>query len=594
MSATTRSRSDSDALLALGALLLVVSAAGLFTVAAHLGSWLAGTGELPWHPVVLVAGLAKGQLVWPGVWGWVALAALAAPLLALTGGVWWLVARARKRRARVDVAAAHMGRGRDIAHLTTEGALRHAVRWGLTTPGVLIGTAVAGARRLWQNWESVAVWIMGPRAGKTTSAAVPAVLDAPGAVVATSNKRDLCDATRDPRAAAGAVWVFDPQSIVDEEPSWYWNPLGGVRDEVTALRLARVLVNAARDPGARTDAYFDKAGPSLIGNLLLAAALDGRPITQVYDWLCDPLEQEPVDVLEREGKVRAARAVRAVIRAPEKQRGGIYGTAQELLSFLVNDAAAAWVVPDDERPGFDPDAFAASTDTLYLLSREGDGSTGPLVTALAVAVTEAAERLARISPHGRLPAPMVLVLDEAANICRWHSLPDLYSHFGSRGIVVLTFLQSWSQGVDVWGREGMRKLWSAANVRVLGAGVSEDEFLSGLAKLVGTYRRRTRSGSAGGGKRTRSWSETDEQVLDVADLAALPPGRAVLFTTGTRPVLVRTVPWTTGPHAAAVEASILAHDPGAVGTLADAEREAEAWAAADDRDVPAAGAGWAA
>lgn len=593
MSATSKSRRDSDALLGLGGLLLVLAAAGVFTAAAHWGAELDGDRvRLPWHPLVLALGLARGELSWPGH-GWLALGLLLVPLLALAAGAGWAVSRLRRRRVGVDAAAVHMGRGREIAHLTTEGALKLAERWGLPSPGVFIGKAVAGARRLWQNWESVAVWVMGPRAGKTMSAAVPAVLDAPGAVVATSNKRDLCDATRDPRAKVGRVWVFDPQAIVDEPASWYWNLLGGVTDEVTALRLARTLVAAARDPGAKTDAYFDKAGPSLIANLLLAAALARRPITDVYDWLCDPTEQEPVDLLDRHGRARAARAVKAVIRAPEKQRGGIYGTAQELLSFLVNDAAAAWVVPDGRRPAFDPDAFAASTDTLYLLSREGDGSTGPLVTALAVAVTEAAERLARISPHGRLPRPMVLVLDEAANICRWATLPDLYSHLGSRGIVVLTFLQSWSQGVDVWGREGMRKLWSAANVRVLGAGVSEDEFLSGLARLVGTYRRRTRSGSTSRGHRTASWSETDEQVLDVADLAALPPGRAVLFSTGVRPVLLRTVPWTVGEHAAEVRASILAHDPGAVGTLADADREAAAWAAGD-RDVPAAGAGWAA
>ena len=39
--------------------------------------------------------------------------------------------------------------------------------------------------------------IWGPRTGKTSSRAVPAILDAPGSVLVTSNKRDVVDATLD-------------------------------------------------------------------------------------------------------------------------------------------------------------------------------------------------------------------------------------------------------------------------------------------------------------------------------------------------------------------------------------------------------------
>ncbi|WP_374754618.1 TraM recognition domain-containing protein [Arthrobacter sp. AFG20] len=41
---------------------------------------------------------------------------------------------------------------------------------------------------------------------------------------------------------------------------------------------------------------------------------------------------------------------------------------------------------------------------------------------------------------------MIGVLDEAANVCRWRELPNIYSHYGSRGIVLMTIPQSWSQG----------------------------------------------------------------------------------------------------------------------------------------------------
>jgi hypothetical protein len=55
------------------------------------------------------------------------------------------------------------------------------------------------------------------------------------------------------------------------------------------------------------------------------------------------------------------------------------------------------------------------------------------------------------------------------------------------GCVTLAGLQSWSQGVEVWGRDGMRKLWSAANIKFYGGGVSEVEFLSELSQLVGDF-----------------------------------------------------------------------------------------------------------
>jgi type IV secretory pathway TraG/TraD family ATPase VirD4 len=237
-----------------------------------------------------------------------------------------------------------------------------------------------------------------------------------------------------------------------------------------------------------------------------------------------------------------------------------------MASCLTNRAVSRWVTPtgpDDARPQFDPAAFVASKGTLYSLSKEGKGTAGPLVTALTVAVVEAAEELAVHSKAGRLPIPMVGVLDEAANVCRWRELPNLYSHYGSRGIVLMTILQSWSQGVEVWGRDGMRKLWSAANIKVYGGGVAEADFLGELAQLIGDYRysNTTRSRSRQGGTSYSHDDDRKERTLDVADLAALPRGRAVMFASGAPAALLRTVPWTDGPHPAAVAASAAAHDP---------------------------------
>jgi type IV secretory pathway TraG/TraD family ATPase VirD4 len=558
-----------EALLMIGAATVAALAVGVIAGAAHLASLVTGAHErLAGDPVVLVVDLARHRTRWPADATAIAVG-LAVLLVMVAGGVTWLIAR-RGGGGNVDHAARWMGRGRDLHRLTERHHRSEAKRLGVQAPGLPVGRAVAGSTQLYAGWEDVCVDIWGPRSGKTTSRAIPTILAAPGAVVATSNKRDVVDATRDPRAETGRVWVFDPQEICDEPPSWTWNPLSYVTDEVKAAELADVFAMASRDPGARTDAYFDTAAQNLVAQLLLAAALDTRPLTQVYLWLTDPNDNEPVEVLSEHGYDVLAAALLSQVNAPEKQRGGVYGTAQEMCAFMTQRQAMRWVEVTDARARFAPAAFASSTDTLYSLSKEGKGSCAPLVTALTLAVCEAAEELAKRSSQGRLPVPMVACLDEAANVTPIRQLPAYYSHWGSRGICVLTILQSWSQGVEVWGRDGMNKLWSAATVKCCGSGVSEVEFLDGLSRLIGDFDLQTRSVtySGGAGGRSVGHQVRRERILDVAALTALPRGRMVVLSSGSRPTLARAIPWMEGPDAGRVFASIAAHDPDAKQTIA--------------------------
>lgn len=557
--------------LALASLLtLLVLVAGVWTACA-LAHQLTGSPAPPANPFQLVLYLVFGKLAWPGT----AATVIAISELVLAVGVglavWALTMGWRRRRTRVDPAARYLASRRDITDFTTRGAAATAQRLGARTrtPGIRVGRPVGTKEVLHGTWEQTHVDIWGTRTGKTTSRAIPATLDAPGAAVVTSNKRDIVDATRGPREQHGHAWIFDPQNVAGAEPTWWWNPLTYVTDVDKAARMAATFAAYSRDPNAKTDSYFDPEGEALLGFLLLAAAEAGEPITTVYRWVSDPMDATPVDILRSAGHELPADAVYGVINFPDKQRGGIYGTAKKAVNCLVNPAITRWVTPpkDDTVPQFHPTEFVKSTDTLYSLSREGQGTAGPLVTALTVAVIEAAEEEATRSPGGRLPVPFLAVLDEAANVCRWRDLPNLYSHYGSRGIVLMTILQSWSQGQETWGEYGMKKLWDAANIRVYGGGSTDDKFLGGLAELVGYYEMNTTSLSvasgsqAGGRSRTTSTSTRRERILEVADLAAMPRGRAIVFPSGAPPVLVETLPWHRGPHAEAVKASLAAYAP---------------------------------
>jgi type IV secretory pathway TraG/TraD family ATPase VirD4 len=573
MSATTRRRGPQPYAESFAILGVIMAFLGLLG-AMWVGAWFVTRDDpdrRPPQPIVMGIQLVSGDYTWPGGRA----TAIAVGLTAGTGALAALAAipisAFRRGQVKIDRAVPYLATVTDMAVATHKGVRKTAARLGLhgiDPPGVAIGRMVRHGHMLWGSWEDMHLDIWGPRTGKTASRAIPNIVGAPGAVVVTSNKRDVVDATREVRAQHGDVWVFDPQGQAGEPPSWYWDPLEYVGDSIVrAIKMATRFSSVNRPTHARSDAYFEPAAEDLIASFLLAASLDGRPITDVYRWITRPDDPRAEQILRAAGEVMAADSVDAVMTAPDRQRAGVYGTAAQIVSFLIAPGVTRWVTPADapNRPRFRYKEFiAGGRDTIYLLSEETNKMAAPLVLAFTAALAEEAENQGIAGPDGRLPVPMLFVLDEAANVCPWKALPDKYSHFGSRGIVMMTILQSWAQGVAAWGETGMAKLWGAANVRVYGGGVLDVKFLSDLSAASGIFEPRTSSVSH---KTTDLWERNvsrgsrSEPVLDVPDLASMPRGRAFVQISGAPPVLVKTVPWWQGPYADAIRESLRKHQP---------------------------------
>ena len=560
MSSTSR-RSNPSAAGAEAVLIWVAVSVALLTLgttwsATHVAAKIDGDPAPPANPFTLLFGLFGGDVSWTST-ATVVSAVTGVLLLLLIGVAAGLGLRLVRGTTSVDKADRHMARGRQLGLLSKSNAGKVAQRLGdRHGPGVPIAATIAG-KTLYRTWEDVVIVLAGPRVGKTTSFVIPEILGAPGAVLTTSNKGDVVRTTRAFRAAKGQTWVFDPQGLVSEPMTWWWNPLSYVTNEVKARQLADMFEAASHDPDAKVDGYFGPKGRDLLANLLLAAAVSGKPLTQVYLWLTDPTDETPAVVLQDDGYDLISAAVRSAMSAAPEERSGIFGSAEQMASFMLNREATRWVTPPTKPglPEFDPHAFVRTTDTLYSLSKEGQGSAGGLVAALAAAVCEAAEDLANAEPNGRLSTPLLVVLDEAANVCRWSELPNLYSHYGSRGILISTYLQSPAQGRAVWGNDGYEKLYSAANIKVYAGGVDDIRYLTDLSKAIGNYTHNRPSVNSSRNGRSVSRQEQSDLILDVADLRALPRGRAVLLASGTRAVLGRTLPWMDGPHAKAVKGS---------------------------------------
>ncbi|MFE9296113.1 type IV secretory system conjugative DNA transfer family protein [Streptomyces niveus] len=436
--------------------------------------------------------------------------------------------------------------------------------------GNLLGDLDPKGPELRSSYEDVELDLMAPRAGKSTGIAVPRVLRAQGAVLLTSNKSDVYAVTRAAREEAGRVWTFDPQGIAHTPREMWWDILSDCHTIEGARRLAGHFVASVNDDQSKKD-FWISAAQNTLTSLFLAAARGGGSVLDLLGWLADPADRTPVDLLRDVEMVAMAEQLQGTVRGAVETRDGIYETARQCVACLLDPEIVKWVTPDPALPQFKPHEHVLAKDTLYLLSKDGGGSAAGVIAGLADATMRAgviaAERMG-----GRLDPPMTAVLDEAANVCRISDLPDLYSHFGSRGINVVTLLQSYRQGSRVWGEAGMDALWSAATIKLLGAGLDDADFVEKVSKLVGNQDVKTASWSRSKDGTSRSYSYRLDPVLPADKIRALPKGTALLLATGVRPALIRLRPWYKEPDAGAISAAAKAE------TAAITERAARAWA----------------
>ena len=451
--------------------------------------------------------------------------------VALAPVVWGL---ARRASGGSEDGGARWARGRDLTPLVVP----------RPTPGRLtLGEGPGG--RVLATEPGHSLLVLGPtQSGKTSGLAIPAILEWPGPVVATSVKGDLLKDTIAARQERGKVWVYDPSASVTGIDRSAWTPLAGCDTWRGALRTAAWMAQAARDRQLGENDFWSANAAKLLAPLMFAAQAAELTISEVVRWVDVQDTADVALLLKLTGNDAALAAATASWKRDARTKSSVYTTAETVLAAYADPQVAASAQTCDIDTGR---LLDGGGHTLYVSAPMHEQTRlRPLFTTLVQTVLAAAYEMA--AEKGRLDPPLLLVLDEAANIAPLRDLAQIASTAAGLGIQLVTVWQDRAQIVHRYG-DAADTVVNNHRAKLLLSGITDSKTTTELAQLIGETNVTRRSTTVDADGRTSATHGTHNQPLtSAAGLRQLRPFEGVLIYGHLPPARIRLRPWFQHPR----------------------------------------------
>ena len=417
-----------------------------------------------------------------------------------------------------------------------------------------------------------AVCVIGPsRSGKSVNV-LAGILAWEGPVVLSSVKDDLVEPTLAHRRRCGEVGVFDPTETLlnmyrsgsnppdgwDERLRVPWSPLRDASSATGAARAARGLADAGPERsgsgGAKNEMWINLA-EQLLQGLLFVAMFAGLEMESVVRWVMtqdrpeEDSDGEVATLLElalaspdaavREGADRAAVALEGVWSQDPKIASSIYVTATTLVEPWLNPAVAR----SAQGRSVDLDWLLSGDNSLYVTAAPQDAKR--LSTVYGGIINDLIEQaFAHAMAHGPIDPPLLVVIDEAANM-PLARLPEFASLVAGLGIQLVTVWQSLAQVKTLYG-EATDTVITNHLTKVVFPGISDSSTLEYLSKLAGEEDVRTNVQSSDKMAIFNGSVQTQGTRLAVAPtnvIRTMRKGESMLIHGALPPAHVAAIPW---------------------------------------------------
>ncbi len=454
--------------------------------------------------------------------------------------------------------------GRRLASQSTERATHNAIladdaagpaqrrpRFTPASVGWRLGVGkVPRTGGLWVPFDRT-TGVYGPQgSGKTLDLLTPALLGAPGAALVTLTKVEDLLLTVDHRSSGGRpVAVLDPFGLAPGLPELVWDPVAGCVDSMVAERRAKAFTAGtvkgavAQGSGDSAARFYAAEGAKVLQAYFHAAALTGRTIEDVLEWVANPRAAATPEEILRSHPHAAPfwhGLLHGALHGDDRTAGNTATTVQQAMALFFQASLRSRCTPGPGRPATDLTDLISRGGTIYLLGRDDPyASASPLMTAIAEHVLDTALAVATASPFGRLCPSFLACLDELPSTA---PLPTLRTRMANERALGLSFIyaaQTWRQLVICYGEDEARALFGLTNLIAIFGGGKDGIFNRELSELLGTSRVSRTTYNRGRGNAGTSYSGVDEPILRPEEIRLLPERHALVIAENAKPLIAK-------------------------------------------------------
>jgi type IV secretion system protein VirD4 len=250
-------------------------------------------------------------------------------------------------------------------------------------------------------------------------------------------------------------------------------------------------------------------------------------------------EGEVLDLLRGSRAEDAERAYLATQNREERQRSSVYTTAEMIIGAFADPD----VIAETSGSDYSPEALLdGGANTLYLCAPLHEQERlrpvfSMLVQELMASVYE------RAAVTGPLDPPLLLLLDEAANIAPVPNLDEIAATGAGQGVQLLSVFQDLAQINARYGRRAATII-NNHRAKLFGSGISDPDTLSYASRVIGVGEFEQRSLTAGEkGRRSTTQGDTYRDLAPAGVLRESPLSTALLIYGNLPPAQIRLRPW---------------------------------------------------